>query len=93
MVFSSSHCVCCLLIGVFAASHDLKTEWIVIKGISRYADCSDACDDWLVFANAMAASVVNNILSEPYVFEEWPHYKDIRSTSSKGTIIKEENEK
>ncbi|XP_029185678.2 uncharacterized protein LOC114953568 [Acropora millepora] len=69
--------------GVFAASHDLKTEWIVIKGISRYADCSDACDDWLVFANAMAASVVNNILSEPYVFEEWPHYKDISSTSSK----------
>ncbi|XP_074630935.1 death domain-containing ATP nucleosidase-like [Acropora palmata] len=69
--------------GVFAASHDLKTEWIVIKGISRYADCSDGCDDWFVFANAMAASVVNNILSEPYVFEEWPHYNNSRRNPSK----------
>ena len=82
-----------LSIGVFAASHDLKTEWIVIKGISRYADCNDASDDWLAFANAMAASVVNNILSEPYVFEEWPHYSDIRSNTIKGTIMIERNKK
>ncbi|XP_067024644.1 death domain-containing ATP nucleosidase-like isoform X1 [Acropora muricata] len=70
--------------GVFAASHDLKAEWIVIKGISRYADCNDGSDDWLVFANAMAASVVNNILSEPYVFEEWPHCdNEIKRNTSK----------
>ena len=77
---------CCLSIGVFAASHDLKTEWIVIKGISRYADCNDASDDWLTFANAMAASVVSNILSDPFVFEHWPRYRDISSNSSKGTV-------
>ena len=88
-MFLRSHWVCCLSIGVFAASHDLKTEWIVIKGISRYADCNDGSDDWLVFANAMVASVVNNILSKRYVFKEWPHYNDIRSNSCKGTIIKE----
>ena len=87
-MFLSSLWVCCLSVGVFAASHDLKTEWIVIKGISRYANCSDACDDWLLFANAMATSVVNIILSELYVFEEWPHYNDSRRNSSQGTIIK-----
>ena len=59
----------------FPASHNVKTEWIEIKGISQYADCNDGSDDWLAFANAMAASVVSNFLSEPYVFEEWPHYK------------------
>lgn len=75
--------------GVFAASHDLKTEWIVIKGISRYADCNEASDDWLTFANAMAASVVNNILSDPFVFEDWPHYYDISRNTSKGPGVEE----
>ena len=80
--------VCCLSIGVFAAAHDLKTEWTVIKGISRYADCNDAADGWLPFANAMAASVVNNILSDPYVFEDWPHYDDITISGDKGMVMK-----
>ena len=57
MVFLSSYWVCCLSIGFFAASYDLKTEWIVIKGTSRYADCNDGSDDWLALANAMTASV------------------------------------
>lgn len=73
--------------GVFAAAHDLKTEWVVIKGISRYADCSSASDDWLAFANAMAASVVNNILSEPYVFEEWSHYQGSGNQTSKEPAV------
>ena len=76
-------------IGVFAAAHDLKTEWTVIKGISRFADCNDVADDWLEFANAMAASVVNNILSEPYVFADWPNYPDISGSSEKGKVVKE----
>lgn len=80
--------VCCLSIGVFAAAHDLKTEWTVIKGISRFADCNDVADGWLAFANAMAASVVYNILSEPYVFEEWPHFHDISGNNEKGTVLK-----
>ena len=41
----------------------------------------------------MAASVVKNILSEPYVFEEWPHYNDISSNTSKGTVSKEKNKR
>ena len=69
-------CFFVLVIGVFAAAHDLKTEWVVIKGISHYADCSASLtEEWIPFASAMAASVVKNILSEPIIFEEWPHYQ------------------
>ena len=58
------------------AAHDLKTEWVVIKGISRYADTSaQSTEHWSQFSCAMAASVVNKILSEPSVFEDWPHYQ------------------
>ena len=57
--------VCFLSIGVFAAAHDLKTEWTVTKGILRL--WCDVANDWLEFANATVASVVNKILSEPYV--------------------------
>ena len=81
--------VCFLSIGVFAAAHDLKTEWTVIKGISRFADCNDVADEWLEFANAMAASVVNNILSEPYVFADWPNYPDNSGDDGKGMVMKE----
>ncbi|XP_029185660.1 death domain-containing ATP nucleosidase-like isoform X2 [Acropora muricata] len=72
--------------GVFAAAHDLKTEWTVIKGISRFADCNDVADDWLEFASAMAASVVNNILSEPYVFADWPNYPDSSGNNKKAEL-------
>lgn len=82
-----------LLTGVFAAAHDLKTEWVVIKGISRYADCSATLtEDWVPFASAMAASVVNNILSEPSVFDQWPHYQSncqsprILESQTEGTV-------
>ena len=67
---------CSFLTGVFAAANDLKTEWVVIKGISCYADCSASLtEDWVPYACTMAASVMNNILSEPAVFEQWPHYQ------------------
>ncbi|XP_078366722.1 NLR family CARD domain-containing protein 4-like isoform X1 [Oculina patagonica] len=62
--------------GVFAAAHDLKTEWVVVKGIKDYADGSQpSSDEWGRFASVMAASVVANILSDPVVFEEWPNYQ------------------
>ncbi|KAL9965346.1 hypothetical protein ACROYT_G029135 [Oculina patagonica] len=62
-------------IGVFAAAHDLKTEWVVVKGIKDYADGSQSSNDQRgTFACVMAASVVANILSDPVIFEEWPHY-------------------
>ncbi|KAL9965334.1 hypothetical protein ACROYT_G029122 [Oculina patagonica] len=61
--------------GVFAAAHDLKTEWVVVKGIKDYADGSHSPNDQTgAFACVMAASVVANILSDPVIFEEWPHY-------------------
>ena len=62
--------------GVFAAAHDLKTEWVVIKGIKDYhADGSQSSSDETgTFAYVMAASVVANILSDPVIFEKWPHY-------------------
>ncbi|KAL9965337.1 hypothetical protein ACROYT_G029125 [Oculina patagonica] len=61
--------------GLFAASHDLKTEWVVVKAIKDYADGSQSSNDQTgAFACVMAASVVAHILSDPVVFEEWPHY-------------------
>ena len=66
-----------LFTGVFAAAHDLKMEWVVIKGISDYANgTASLTEHWKPFASVMAASVVNNILREPVVFEQWPHYQN-----------------
>ncbi|XP_078354616.1 uncharacterized protein LOC144639215 [Oculina patagonica] len=61
--------------GVYTAAHDLQTEWVVVKGISDYADgTKDDTEAWKTFASVMAASVVANILNNPVIFEEWPHY-------------------
>ena len=52
-------------------------EWVVIKGISDYADgTASLTEQWKPFASVMAASVVNNILREPVVFAQWPHYQN-----------------
>ena len=70
-----------LFTGVFSAAHDLKMEWVIIKGISDYADgTASLTEHWKPFASVMAASVVNNILREPVIFEQWPHYQknDVR---------------
>ena len=71
----------CLFTGVFTAAHDLKMEWVIIKGISDYADgTASSTEHWKPFASVMAASVVNNILREPVIFKQWPHYQkdDVR---------------
>ena len=66
---------------MFAAAHNLKMEWVVVKGIRGYADGSQSPgDEWGVFASVMAASVVSNILRNPAIFQEWPHY-------NQGTIL------
>ncbi|XP_022804465.1 protein NLRC3-like isoform X1 [Stylophora pistillata] len=63
--------------GVFAAAHHLKTEWVVVKGIKGYAsENRSSSDEWEVFASAMAASVVSNILRNPGVFQDWSHYNE-----------------
>ena len=60
--------------GLFLAAHDLKVEWIVIKGVSNFADGRES-ESWRKFASVMAASLTAHILSNPIVFENWPHYK------------------
>jgi len=72
----------CVFPGVFAAAHDLKTEWVVVKGIKDYADGSHSDDEWGTFASVMAASVVANILSNAAVFEDWPHYSPGNASSA-----------
>ena len=71
-------CFCSLffLLGIFVAAHDLKIEWVIVKGVSCIADGSRAPDDsWKSFAGVMAASVVFNMLTDPTVFRQWPHYQ------------------
>ena len=62
--------------GVYVAAYDMKMEWVVVKGISGFADGAESnLDSWAHFASAMAASVVDNILSDSVVFEGWPNFK------------------
>ena len=72
-----------MITGVFAAAHDLKTEWLVVKGIKDFTgDSQPSSDEWGRFASVMAASVVANILSDPVVFQEWPNYQGNISRST-----------
>ncbi|XP_022809959.1 uncharacterized protein LOC111346976 [Stylophora pistillata] len=59
--------------GVFAAAHDFKTEWAVVKGIKDFAN-ETSSEEWEQIACVMAASVVANILSDPVIFQDWPHF-------------------
>ena len=61
--------------GIFSAAHDLKMEWVVVKGISGYADGTESKENWQTFASVTAASLVVSILKECSIFEDWPHYK------------------
>ena len=61
--------------GVFSAAHDLKMEWVVVKGISGYADGTEEKENWQTFASVTAASLVVSILNQCSIFEDWPHYK------------------
>ena len=65
-------------IGLFAAAHDLNLEWVIVKGISHFSDDSNTPNEsWKSFASIMAASLVSNMLNDPVVFKEWPHYEGI----------------
>lgn len=59
--------------GLYAAAHNLNVEWVVIKGVSDFAANKSSTDLWRPFASAMAASITAHILSEPSVFQDWPH--------------------
>jgi hypothetical protein len=50
-------------------------EWVVVKGVSDFADgTKKATESWQPFASAMAASVVYNMFQYPDVIQQWPHY-------------------
>ena len=64
-----------IFLGLYAAAHDLDIEWIIIKGISEYADSSSPpADSWRRFASVMAASLTAHMLKDPIVFQAWRHY-------------------
>lgn len=65
-----------LILGLFVSECDHQIGWLVLKGISEYAD-STVCssEKWKTFASVMAASVAEKILSDPDVFQEWNHYQ------------------
>ena len=66
---------CFFGLGLYTAAHDLEVEWIIIKGVSHYADEDESVkDSWRLFASIMAASLTANILSDSMVFRCWPHY-------------------
>ena len=78
------------LSGVYGAAHDLGVEWIIIKGVSDFADGTKSqTNSWRPFASLMAASLVAHILKNPIIFEKWDHYNDGKSSllSSLGEII------
>lgn len=56
-------------------AQSLEVEWIVIKGVSDYADGQKSkTDSWRPFASLMAASLTAHMLSDSAVFKDWPHY-------------------
>ena len=61
--------------GVFAAAHDDKVEWVIVKGVASLAGdhSQSSSDEWFSFGSVMAASLVANILSVPVVFQGWAH--------------------
>ena len=72
-----------MIIGLYAAASDLGIEWVVVKGVSDFADGSKtATGDWQPFASAMAASVVHNMFKYSDVTERWPHYKKTAPTAT-----------
>ena len=53
----------------------MKMEWFVVKGVCDFAPgVATTNNSWKTFACVMAASVVSNILSNSFVFEDWPQY-------------------
>ena len=63
--------------GLYKAAYKLGIEWIVIKGVSDFADGEKAKGDpWRPFSSLMAASLTAHILSDANVFKNWKHYDD-----------------
>ena len=60
---------------MYAAAHDFKTEWVVVKGIKDFVDETQSSSrKWQQIACVMAASVVANILNDSVIFQDWPYF-------------------
>ena len=69
-VFTNTH-----FSGLYAAAHDSEVPWVIIKGVSDFADGEKTkTSSWRPFASFMAASVAANILNDAIVFRDWSHY-------------------
>ncbi|XP_022807169.1 uncharacterized protein LOC111344229 [Stylophora pistillata] len=67
---------------VFAAAYNLKTEWLIVKGIKDFVNDRSSNKQWEEFACVMAASLVANLLGDTEVFKDWPHFNAAPSSSS-----------
>ena len=53
----------------------MKIEWVIVKGVSQFANDLDPPNNlWKSFACTMAASLVFNMLNDPLIFKNWPHF-------------------
>ena len=60
----------------------MNIEWVIVKGISHFSKDGNApSESWKSFSSIMAASLVFNMLNDPAVFKEWPHYEGISHRS------------
>ena len=60
----------------------MNIEWVIVKGISHFSNDGNASSEsWKSFSSIMAASLVFNMLNDPAVFKEWPHYEGISHRS------------
>ena len=54
---------------------DAKIECVSVKGIKDFIDDKQSSSEkWEEVACLMAASVVAKILSDPVMFQDWPHF-------------------
>ena len=74
--------------GLYTAAFDLQVEWLVVKGISSFADGRETTNEkWSEFASANAASLVANIFNDDVVFKRWPHYQGNDDNFIKGRFV------
>ena len=51
-------------------------ELIFVKGVCGFVNIFASTNgSWKTFASAMAASYIYNLLSDPFVLKDWPHYE------------------
>ena len=65
----------CPLSGIFPEARDITMKWVIVKGVSSFADGSISTNEsWKTFACCMAASLISSMLDDSVIFEDWPHY-------------------